>query len=105
MERITRIEHKFISESERAKLPQTKRLVPYYHVFWGAKESMYKAYGEKELDFRKHMHVYPFRIYHKQTNFSGYINKSKLYQAYNLHYENIKENYLVYCQIKEDEKV
>jgi len=30
------------------------------HLFWTAKESLYKAYGMKELDFRKHLWVEPF---------------------------------------------
>lgn len=30
------------------------------HLIWGAKECMYKTYGKKGVDFRKHMRISPF---------------------------------------------
>ena len=59
-EKIVRIHKKFIHQNEITQLDNTA-LIPSYHIFWGAKESMYKAYGKRELDFRQHMPIYPFK--------------------------------------------
>ena len=96
VEKITRIQHKFISDSESAKLPQ-KNLVPYYHVFWGAKESMYKAFGTKELEFKKHMHVYPFSFFKNDLELKGWVRKDNFDMTYNLFVHKIENDYLVYC--------
>ena len=95
-EKIIRIQHKFISEEEKRHIPE-KDAVDYYHVFWGAKESMYKAYGLKNLDFRKDMHLYPFRLSQGITAFRGYVRKDKVQQDYKLEVEKIDGAYLVNC--------
>lgn len=96
VEKITRIKHKFISDSESSKLP-SEDLVPYYHVFWGAKESMYKAYGTKELDFKEHMHVYPFRFFKNDLELKGWVRKDDFDKTYDLIVHKIESDYLVYC--------
>jgi len=94
--KITRIQHKFISDAERARLDE-ENLIPYYHVFWGAKESMYKAYGTKELDFKDHMHLYPFRFFKDQIEIKGWVKKEKIFQSYDVYAEKIDQDYLVFC--------
>ena len=96
VEKITRIQHKFISDSERLHLPASN-LVPYYHVFWGAKESMYKAYGIKELDFKEHMHVYPFKYFSDKMELCGWVRKDDYDEDFDLFVEKLSDNYLVYC--------
>lgn len=54
VEKITRIKHKFVSEVELPKEDQQE--VDHLHRVWGAKESAFKAYGRKQVDFLKHMH-------------------------------------------------
>ncbi len=96
VDKITRIQHKFISDAESSKLPK-QNLVPYYHVFWGAKESMYKAHGTKELEFKKHMHVYPFKFFKKDLELKGWVRKDDFDETYDLYVHKIKDDYLVYC--------
>ena len=96
VEKITRIQHKFISDSERKRLPPSN-LVPYYHVFWGAKESMYKAYGIKELDFKDHMHLYPFKNFSDNMELSGWVRKGDYDEDFDIYVEKLTDNYLVYC--------
>jgi len=58
-QKMPRIAHKFLNESEKGFVenrPYEENLV-LLHLFWTAKESLYKAYGLKELDFRKNIFV------------------------------------------------
>ena len=96
VEKITRIQHKFISNTERKRLPDVN-LVPYYHIFWGAKESMYKAYGNKELEFKEHMHVYPFKYFASKLELSGWVKKDTYAEDFEIYAEKLMDNYLVYC--------
>ena len=96
VEKIARIQHKFVSDNEAAKLP-AENLIPYYHVFWGAKESMYKAHGTKELEFKEHMHVYPFRFFRNDLELKGWVRKGDFDKTYDLVVYKIESDYLVYC--------
>jgi len=100
--KISRIKHKFISDSEASKL-SAHNLIPYYHIFWGAKESMYKAYGIKELEFREHMHVYPFRFFRDDLELKGWVKKDDFDQIYDLYVHKMEKDYLVYCFESKDE--
>jgi phosphopantetheinyl transferase (holo-ACP synthase) len=56
---MRRIAHKFLNEAEKSfaeSYPDAKYF-ELLHLFWTAKESLYKAYGLKELDFRKNIFV------------------------------------------------
>ena len=53
VEKIARISHKFVN-SEEASFAN-RDLLTNLHLIWGAKEAVFKAYGRKEVDFRKHM--------------------------------------------------
>ena len=94
-DKICRIKNKFISKSEMLNL-DTNHSMASYHIFWGAKECMYKAYGKKELDFRKHMHLYPFRYYQANLELRGWVRKGEIDQAYEIITEKLGEYYLVF---------
>jgi 4'-phosphopantetheinyl transferase len=59
--RVERILHKFLSPSERAFLDPEQRL-RHAIVCWGAKEAVYKWYGEGEMDFIRDMPLEPFYL-------------------------------------------
>ena len=56
-DKILNIKHKFLSESE---LTDTNNDPEKMLVYWAAKETMYKVYGLKEVDFIKNLFVNPF---------------------------------------------
>lgn len=61
--RILRIRNKFCNATDMLSCTTEEHLL--HHVLliiWGAKESMYKYYGKKEVDFREHMTVKPFEL-------------------------------------------
>ncbi len=97
--KISRIQHKFISEQESARIDQGN-LTYAYHVFWGAKESMYKAYGKKEVDFKKHMYLYPFKCFDDRLELKSFLQKDNIRQEYNVFAQRINDFYLVYTIIE-----
>lgn len=53
-DKVLHIAHKFVSEEEQAfSNGDIEKLI----TLWAAKEALYKAGGEREIDFRKHMKV------------------------------------------------
>ncbi|CAH1001699.1 hypothetical protein LEM8419_02605 [Neolewinella maritima] len=54
--RIRRLAPKFVGETEWSQLTETDELVQ-LHLIWAAKEAMYKAYGRRQLDFRRDLVV------------------------------------------------
>lgn len=60
------------------------------HVFWTAKESLYKAWGLKALDFRANLRVEPFRWKENRAETTGWVEKDGERQAYRLLCESVE---------------
>ncbi|MCS6917138.1 MAG: 4'-phosphopantetheinyl transferase superfamily protein [Chitinophagales bacterium] len=71
--KIERIARKFLSRRELDQLPPDASLQQLY-VYWCVKEALYKLYGRRELDFRRHLYVEPF-IARFPMVVQGHINK------------------------------
>ncbi len=71
--RIERVAHKFLNNNEQlfAQNIITKTLI------WSAKESVYKWYGKKELDFKLHMEMQSFTE-KNEGEFICKLNKNEL---------------------------
>jgi len=95
VEKIERIAHKFLRPEEDACLSKTHRLL-HLHVYWGAKEALYKAYGRRELDFRAHIAIEPFHFDPEGGAFAGKVEKDTFAAQYNLRYEVVQGYVLVY---------
>ena len=61
VEKITRIAHRIYSPEEIRAVEGDDYILG-LHVLWGAKESIYKAYGKRNLEFKKHIRIDPFEI-------------------------------------------
>ncbi|MEO0340408.1 MAG: 4'-phosphopantetheinyl transferase superfamily protein [Bacteroidota bacterium] len=95
--KIERLIPKFMNKEEQASLSEQERIV-HAHIYWGAKEALYKAYGRRELDFCTHILVEPFPFESFQGSTTGRIAKDGVLQHYTLYYQIFKNNYvLVYC--------
>lgn len=93
---IERISHKFISEKELQYTENDEKIL-HMHINWGAKESMYKGYGKKELGFIRHMSIDPYKLKAGTTSFTGTVSKNEVIQNYNLFTQTISDNVLVYA--------
>lgn len=64
--KIHRIQQKFLSSSELEQL-DVKDNTDGLYVCWCVKEAVYKWYGKKGLEFRKHIHIQPFELKNEGT--------------------------------------
>lgn len=90
-DKMTRIAHKFLNEAEQQfvdSCPETENL-DLLHLFWTAKESLYKAYGLKELDFRKHMLVENIEWDGLHGTATGSVAKGDFQQSFQLIFNKI----------------
>ncbi|MBK8627498.1 MAG: 4'-phosphopantetheinyl transferase superfamily protein [Saprospiraceae bacterium] len=94
--KILRIASKFINDNEWKYIPTTDAML-YFHVVWGAKEAMYKAYGKKQLDFKKDMEVKPFIFNANGFFFEGSLIKGDTVQNFSLFCRQIDQIILVYA--------
>lgn len=85
-EKMTRIAHKFLGNNELQMLESWPEsgVAEFYHLIWTAKESMYKAYGLKALDFRAHMEVRAITWDGYSGAASGVVSKGDFRQTYSL---------------------
>jgi 4'-phosphopantetheinyl transferase EntD len=88
--KVSRIKNKFLSPEDLLEVTSDEDLT----IYWGAKEALYKYYGEKEVLFAEHLFLSDFS---KQTNqFTGEINMPEFQKEINMHYEKIEDFILVY---------
>lgn len=93
LDKITRIAHKFISEKEWTYITDDEK-IEYMHTIWGAKESMYKAYGRKRVEFIDDMELDKFVFNEEAFTFAGRLKKEKTYQ-YDLTAEKFDDYHFV----------
>ena len=85
-------------------MPKDKTLQA-LHIYWGAKEALYKAYGRKQLNYREHIRIdlsavltcdeliediYPFQ-------FTGYVAKDSFFQDFKIDAVSIDGCVLIHC--------
>ncbi len=94
--KVIKIKHKYLSETELmdAGIDVEKLL-----IYWAAKETLYKIYGLKEVDFIKNLHLESFI---KQTTgkLLGYINLPNFNASFELNYQLLDNYVLVYAYKK-----
>lgn len=94
-DKVLLIAHKFLSERERENLAAND--VEKHLVYWAAKETLYKIYGRKKVDFIKNLYVSPFNY---NADVGGIVNGRISLEEYNktfmLHYEKLDNYILVY---------
>ncbi len=92
--RIDAIAHKFMRDEELESLDENNRL-EHLHLYWGAKEALYKSYGRRQLDFKEHIITKPFD-YQLITESTGIVSKGDFHMEHELFYEKIGEYFLVF---------
>lgn len=93
--KIGRIAHRFLNQEEQSCLSLNFFHLQHLHVFWGAKEALYKAYGRRSLDFCQHLFVDPFK-YHPHIGIcQGHIKKNDYQKGFEIHYEMVLSDYML----------
>mgnify|MGYP000285680516 FL=1 len=97
VEKIARIQHKFVSEREE------KYLLPHdhitgLHIIWGAKEALYKAYGKRLLDFKKHIFIHDLKYEASKGSFKGSVSKDDYTKDFELFYKLFDQYIIVYAK-------
>ena len=93
--KIERIAHKYMRPEETQSLRPETRL-EHLHIYWGAKEALYKAYGRRQLDFKANILVDPFELEFEKGIFYGKVIKDDYQAFFKLHYEMFNNHVLVY---------
>lgn len=103
--KIKRIAHKFMREEETESLNEASHL-QHLHIYWGAKEALYKAYGKRGLDFRRHILVDPFDYLPTEVagqakgKTTGKVIKEDYNTTFDIYFEEIENHFLVFAEAK-----
>ncbi len=92
VEKMPRLASKFLGEAEFdfvAKFPESVRF-ELYHLYWTAKESLYKTYGLKALDFRKNIFVEDVEWDGQTGKANGVIEKNDFWHNYQLRFGKLE---------------
>lgn len=100
--RIVRIEDKFCNHADKQCIVKSKHAESLL-IIWAAKESMYKWYGLKEVDFRKHMTVQAFDMA-DEGRFTATFHKPDLNAEFLMQYSMFDGHIAVWIvkEIKEE---
>ena len=93
---ILKIKHKFLTNAE---LLEANNDVEKLLIYWASKETLYKIYGLKEVDFIAHLFVKPFTK-HNLGTILGEINLPNFKEVFELNYQIIEDYVLVYASKK-----
>jgi phosphopantetheinyl transferase len=93
-DRIFRIKDRFLSQDELDSLPTTVSSQMLL-VYWCAKETLYKYFGNQGFDFRTNLRIMPFLLA-KDGNISGRILTDTISETIALHYRLMDGYILVY---------
>jgi len=87
------IQHKFLSARELEQL-NVKDDTQGLYVCWCVKEAVYKWYGKKGLEFRKHIHIQPFEL-KDDGELTVLVDLPEGIRTLTVHYFNTIEGYML----------
>ena len=89
--KVLAIRDKFLNEREHCTSEDN------LHIIWSAKESIYKAYGKKQVDFKRDIFIQVGDIHRNFGIFTGELIRHPKTLKYQLYYEIWNNYYLVYA--------
>jgi 4'-phosphopantetheinyl transferase EntD len=97
---IEKIRENIGTLKDRFLLPKEIQLVPssdflQLHLYWGAKEAMYKMYSEQQPLFTEHLSL--SSIDWQQQKAIGHFHKADMHHDITVHFRQIEADFLVFC--------
>ncbi len=89
-EKLQRIAHKFLSDTERI---EAENDIEKLCIYWSAKEALYKLYGKRKVIFNDNLFVFPFQK--EQNKITGKLTINEIDEKYNMYVEKIDGYILV----------
>ena len=89
---ITKLRHKYCTDADLETFNEYD-VMDALHLVWCSKEAVYKAYGQKEVDYKRHI-----RIFRDGARLSATMIKDNISLKYELHSRVINNLYLVICR-------
>ena len=93
--KIFRLAHKFLNRKE-LKQVFSKHALESLYLIWAGKESLFKLHGKRDLMFKEHIRILPFK-YKGRGSISGEISTPGFHKNYTIFYETIENYILVYA--------
>lgn len=93
-EKLQRIAHKFLSETERT---EAENDIEKLCIYWSAKEALYKLYGKRKVIFNENLFVFPFLK--EQNKITGRLKINEIDKTYNIYVEKI-DGYILVVAVK-----
>lgn len=84
--RILRLAHRFMMKDDLQWASDDNQLKK-THLMWGIKESAYKTWGKKRIDWNKHIHIDPFAWDPRNGAFTGSIGNDAGHMNFRGSYE------------------
>jgi len=93
-DKVLKITHKFLSTEEAHTIyyQNTEKAI----VYWASKETLYKIYGKRNVDFKKQLAIENFEYTALGGDIIGHILMPDYKRSFNLRYQKISEYILVY---------
>lgn len=95
--KIHRIQHKFVNQEELTHISSANQLEA-LHIIWGAKESLYKAYGKRGLDFKKNIRIRDLKVTSNIGKFYGQVIKEDYNKEFIITFHLFDNHTLVYAK-------
>lgn len=94
--RIRQMAHKFVGAAEQEQIIPEHELLQ-LHLIWSAKEAMYKAFGRRELDFRKNLFVDFAGFSPENLSATAFLRKGVVEMCFALDFRRYEDFVLVGC--------
>jgi 4'-phosphopantetheinyl transferase len=94
--KLERVAWRVMNDVKLKRLSKDNQL-EHLHVYWGAKEALFKAYGKGELDFRLNIPIEPFDYENTEGYVKGAVDKNDFKKDFDIYYKKIEHYILVYA--------
>jgi phosphopantetheinyl transferase len=94
-ETVRRIADRFLTPEDLVRISDGEKPLQQLHLYWGAKECIYKAYGRRKLGFREHILI--TSINQETGQGSGEIKYEGIHLSYDIYFKMLPTVAWVFC--------